>query len=147
TQKTTAPLRGLHQARERGWLLAWDTQHWLSLFNHVGKCQAQFQLRTPLTAACCADDGSSFAAVGDRGQVWLLGPDLMPRWERTIGQKAVAVALAPFGQLLAVSDASAGLHLFDAAGKELWNNTIPRALEQLVFLAEKPLLIGSADFG
>jgi len=147
SHKTAAPVRGLSQARERGWLLAWNAQHRLSLFNHKGERQAQFQPRGALVAACCADDGKSFAAVGGEGQVWLLAPDLMPRWERSVGQRAVAVALAPFGQLLAVSDGGGGLHLFDASGKLLWHQTCPRALKQLLFVPERPLLVGAADYG
>jgi hypothetical protein len=140
-------LRGLSAARERGWFLVWDNHQNLSLFNKAGERQAQTQTPCDLAAACAADDGRSFAAVGGQGQVYLLAPDLTPRWQRSIDQRATAVAMDSFGRRIAVSDADGGLHLFDEAGGLLWKNDNPRPLHFLAFVPESPAIIGSADFG
>jgi outer membrane protein assembly factor BamB len=147
TQKVSAPLRGLSLARERGWVLAWDAQDGLHLWDRAGRRQAHRPAPAALTAAACADDGGSVAACGGRGQVWLLAPDLTPRWERTVPQRAAAMAIAPLGENVAVADAGGTLHLFDGAGRTVWQASTPRPLRHLAFVPERPVLAGSADFG
>jgi hypothetical protein len=128
-------------------VLAWDAQHWLYLFNRAGEKQAQLQAPGPLATASAADDGASFAAAGLHGEVWLLAPDLMPRWTRKVGQRVVAIALTPFGHFAAVGDAGGNVHLFDRSGTEIWRVATARPLKHMVFIPEKPVLVGSADFG
>jgi hypothetical protein len=142
-----APPRGLSLAREKGWLLAWDDNHWLYLVNARGERQAQVRTPAPLSAAGAADDGSAYAAVGGGGEVWWLAPDLRPRWQRPLPRAAVAVALDPFGQYLAAADAGGGLHLFDRGGRLLWGAVTPRPLRHLSFVPEESFLLGAADFG
>jgi hypothetical protein len=139
--------RGLGLAREKGWLLTWDDCHWLYLINGKGERQAQTRTPAPLAAAAFADDGSSCAAVGSGGEVWWLALDLTPRWHRTLRHAALAAALDPFGQYLAVADAGSGLHLFDRDGRRLWEVQTPRPLRHLAFVPEAPFLVGSADYG
>src|SRR5262245_56260339 len=100
-----APARGLSLAREKGWLLAWDEAHWLYVLDHKGERQAQVRAGGSVVTACCSDDGSAWVAVGERGEVWWLAPDLATRWEATLPGPARAAALDPFGQYLAVADA------------------------------------------
>jgi hypothetical protein len=139
--------RGVALAREKGWALAWDDHDWLYLLNHRGERQAQFHCTSPPAAACCADDGSAYAAAGSRGEVWWFTPDLMPRWERSVGHAAVAAALDPFGQYLAVSDARGNLRVFDVYGRAMAHTQTPRPLHYLAFVPEAPVLLGSADLG
>jgi hypothetical protein len=139
--------RGLALAREAGWLLAWDEHHWLYLFNRRGERQAQARHPGVLVAAACADDGSAYAAVGDRGEVVWLAPDLSPRWERALPSPAVAVALDPFGQYVAAGDTQGRLYLFDYCGRPLAQSHNPRPLHHLAFVPAAPLLVGAADFG
>jgi hypothetical protein len=144
---SAGPIRGLSLARERGWLLAWDANSCLTLFNHAGDRQGMRQLPGALTAACAAEDGSAFAAAGAAGEVWLLAPDLSTTWERRAAQKALAVALEPFGQLLVVADAGGAVQVLDSRGEPVWRADSPRPLQYLAFVPEKPLLLGAADFG
>jgi hypothetical protein len=138
---------GLSLAREKGWLLAWDDSNWLYLVNRKGERQAQRHGgASPVTAACGADDGSAYAAAGG-GEVWWFAPDLMPRWQRTLGAPALAAALDPFGQCLAVSDSRGQLSLFDRKGRRLGQGETPRPLNHLAFVAEAPRIVGAADFG
>jgi hypothetical protein len=139
--------RGLALARERGWVLAWDTHHWICLLNRAGDRQAQWHTPGKLVAACCADDGSAYAAVGGKGEVWWLAPDLMPRWERAIPDPATAVAMDCLGQYLAVADARSNLHLLDLTGRTVFRVQSPRPLHHLAFVPAAPLLVGCADYG
>jgi hypothetical protein len=139
--------RGLALARENGWLLAWDEHQWLYLFNRLGHRQAQHRLPAPLTDVCAAGDSSAYAAVGSDGEVWWLAPDLMPRWERKVPHRALAVAMDPLGHYLAVADARGALYLFDRLGRTVSRGESPRSLHHLAFVPESPLLLGCADYG
>jgi hypothetical protein len=115
--------------------------------NRSGELQGRLRPSSGVVSACHADDGSACAAVGEHGEVAWLSPDLMARWERAVPRRAVACAMDPFGQYLAVSDASAGLHLFDRTGKHICQSQTPRPLLHLAFVPEQTRLIGCADFG
>ena len=147
SQHTDAPLRGLVLARERNCALAWDAANWLYLFNARGERQAQVHLRGQVVGAACADDGQSFAAVSAEGKVWMLAPDLMPRWERSLGHPGLVLVLASLGEQLAVADSSGSVHFFAADGMLSWKIPLPRPLRHLAFIPGKPLLVGCADFG
>jgi WD40 repeat protein len=140
-------VRGFSSAREKGSLLVWDDSNGLHLLNRHGEHQAQVRPPGALTSACVADDGSAYAAVGERGEIWWLAPDLSVRWERFMPSKAVAVATDPFGQYLAVSDSRGNLHLLDRFGKLICGTLTPRPLHFLSFIPTSPLLVGSADYG
>jgi WD40 repeat protein len=156
SQTVPAPLRGLSLARECETVLAWNGVDGLFLFNHAGMIQAQRASPVPIAAACCAEDGSAYALAGggtgvspvrEGPMVCWLAPDLAPRWQRPLRQRATALALEPLGQRLAVADASGTVMLLDARGRPLWQATTLRPLHHLAFVPEKPLLVGAADFG
>jgi hypothetical protein len=98
-------------------------------------------------AAGCADDGSASVAIGSKGEIWWLAPDLAVRWEQVLAHRAVAVALDPFGQYLAVTDAHSRLYYFDRHARPLGKVETPRPLHHLAFVPAAPFLVGSADFG
>jgi hypothetical protein len=139
--------RGVALAREKGWLLAWDDKHWLYLLNGSGERQGQTRTPRDLTVACCAEDGTQYAAAGSKGEVWWLAPDLVPRWERSVPHRAVAAAMDPFGQYLAVADSRGAVRLFDRYGRTVSQLQSPRPLHHLAFVPAAPLLVGSADYG
>jgi hypothetical protein len=85
-----------------------------------------------------ADEGATLA---------LLGPDLLTHWERTTSGQPVAVAVEPFGRLVALASASSTLAVYDGRGRLLWRVETPRPLLHLAFVPERPLLIGCADYG
>jgi hypothetical protein len=107
------------------------------------------QLRAPrdLSALDCSDEGASFVVGGKEGDLWWLAPDLMPRWQRTLGKRVDAVAVDPLGQRVAAADAGGNVSLFTRKGRPLWQVQSPRPLRFLAFVPEAPFLIGSADFG
>ncbi len=139
-------VRNLALSREAGWILARDDTGWLTLLDERGKRQAQRQA-SHVVAIDSADNGSAFVVGDSQGMVYWLAPDLMPRWERRVTQPVAGLAIDAHGQLLAVSDTRGELTLFSKSGRTIWTVQLPRALEHLRFGVEKPMLIGSADFG
>jgi hypothetical protein len=137
----------LAPAREKNTLLAWDEKDCLYLLNRDGVRQAQVRTPGALVSACCADDGSAYVAVGNKGEIWWLAPDLTVRWERVLAHRAVAAALDPFGQYLAVTDVHSRLYYFDRHARPLGKVQTPRPLHHLAFVPAAPFLVGSADFG
>jgi WD40 repeat protein len=100
-----------------------------------------------LVAACCADDGSAYAAVGNQGEVCWLAPDFTIRWRRTLADPAVALAMDPFGLFLAVSDAHANVHLFNRQGHSTARLGTARPLHHLAFVPTADAVVGCADYG
>lgn len=146
-QALPAGLRGLALARETQALLLWSKSNWLYLLNRLGQRQAQVQLPEGLVAACCADDGSSYVAIGATGDIWWLAPDLTVRWQRTVPHRTVAAALDPFGQYLAVADVRGNLYGFDRHSRTVFQVSNPRPLHYLAFVPAAPFLVGCADYG
>lgn len=148
SQTIPAPLRGLILARERETILAWDGQESLCLFNQAGIIQAQRSAPAPIAAVGCAEDGSAYAVGSSQNpMICWLAPDLVPRWQRSLPQRATALAMEPLGRCVAVADAGSTLRLMDEHGQTLWKATTPRPLHHLAFVPEKPVLVGAADFG
>src|SRR5262245_19368346 len=144
---TTGAVRGLCLARESGWVLVRDENGWLYLLDRDGKRQSQVHAPKELTACACADDASAFVTADRDGDVWWLAPDLMPRWQRSLGQRVEALAVDPLGQYVAAADTGGGLSLLTRKGRLVWKVQTPRGLRHLAFLPEAPFLIGCADFG
>ena len=140
-------VRGLRLAREPGTVLFWDANHLLTWLTPAGVVYARWQAPSPLAAAACADDGSAAVALGTQGQVWCFDHDLKPRWQRASAGKGLTVALAPFGGLLAVADGAGTIHFLDDKGRDAGKASNPRSFLHLAFVPERPLLIGSAEFG
>jgi hypothetical protein len=147
SKSVSATPRGLALVRERDWVLAWDQNHWLHLFDHAGHPQGQVHFPGTLVAACCADDGSAYAAVGNRGEIHWLAPDLTTRWQYALPSPAVTVAMDPFGQYVAVSDNLCNVHLFNRLGRPGQSWQTPRPLHHLAMVATSPVLVGCADYG
>lgn len=139
--------RGLSLSRERACVLVWDDKQWLYLLNRRGERETQVHLAGDIVAAVCSDHGGTFAAVGQRGEIWWLAPDLMPRWEKQLMHPATALATDPFGQYLAVSDMRGNLTIYDRMGKTLATVHSPRPLHHLTFVPCSPFLVGASDYG
>jgi hypothetical protein len=140
-------VRDLSLARESGLVFLRDENHWLYLLNPLGSRQAQLKAPKELTVSACSDDGSSLVVGGKDGDLWGLAPDLMPRWQRSLGKRITALAVAPLGEYIAAADSGGGLSLLTRKGRPVWNVQSPRPLRFLAFVPERPFLVGSADYG
>lgn len=138
---------GLSMARETGALLVWDGEQHLSRFDRLGQRELRQRAPATLIAATQSDDGLTVAAVGRRGQVWLMTADLVVVFERSLPARPVALAMDPLGQRLAVTDDAGGLYLFERSGEEIWRGSAAKPLVHLAFVPEAPALVASAEFG
>ena len=145
--RSPAPVRGIRLARESQTLLLWDANQVLTRLSPDGAVQARWQAPSSVAAADGADDGSAVVAVGATGEVWFLDGEFKQLWQRTIAGRVLAVAVTPFAEALAVADGAGTVQLLDRTGRDLAAATNPRPFHHLLFIAERPLLIGSADFG
>jgi hypothetical protein len=144
--RTLSPgLCGLLPARERGWLLAWDAAGALTVLDAAGADVVAARLPQPPTALACAEDGSAVAALAGPS-LHFLGPDLAVRWDRRL-PGGTAVAVEGLGQYVAAADQAGALLVLDRRGHPVGSATTPRPLRFLAFAAERPLLLGAADFG
>lgn len=128
-------------------VLTWDQRNWLYLLNRDGKRQGQVRIPGSLTAAACAEDGSAYAGCGEQGDVWWLAPDLTTRWVRSVGARATALALDPFGQYVAVADHRSRVHTFDRHGQAGFEAACPHPLQHLAFVPGEPFLLGAGEYG
>lgn len=151
TQQLGAPARGLTMARERSWLLAWDANHWLHLFDQAGQKQGQTRNASALSSAAFADDGSAIVTASiqgsNHGEIAWVALDLMPRWRQSLPHVPLAVAVDAFGQYVAVSDRASNLTIVDRLGKNTATVQTPRPLHHLTFVLSAPVLLGCADLG
>jgi hypothetical protein len=147
SQQLGSGARGLALARERGSVLVWDQNNWLHLLNEAGQRQGQIHLPDEVVAACCADDGSAYAAVAGHGLIRWLAPDLTVRWQHSLPHPALAAAMDPFGQYLAVADNRGTVHILDRLGRTCGQVHTPRPLHHLDFVPAVPMLVGCADYG
>ena len=142
-----APPAGLSFSREAGTILVWDAEPALGRYGPLGDRELRQRAPADLLLAALADDGRTVAAVGRKGEVWLLTADLVPIWQRALPRRPVALALDHLGTRLAVADEAGGLHLFDRAGKLRWQVSAARPLAHLAFVPEAGALVGAAEFG
>ena len=148
THRLHAAAGGLVLARESGHVLTWDANRWLFLLNRRGQVQSQVRYDAGIVAGCIAEDGSALAVADDRHQIaWLTG-ELRPRWRHTLPHQPTALATDTLGRGLAVADARARLHFFDAGGRPCGRPVeSPRPLAQMHFAPTAPNRIGAAAFG
>lgn len=141
------PIRAIRLARESGTVFVRDDRDGLYLVDRRGTRQAQLQAPRALTAIDCSLDGLCLAVGVEEGELWSLAPDLMPRWQRSLGQPVESVAVEPLGRYIAACDDQGRLHLFTRSGQCLWTFDCPRPLRFLSFVPEAACLVGSAEFG
>jgi hypothetical protein len=146
SHQLAVPLRGLSLARERSWLFGWDARDGLYLWDHQGNLQAQARAPSSIASAAAAADGRHFVVLSQEGRMWSFAPDLTLRWEHGAAGRGGAVAIASEGERIAAA-IGGSLYLLDDNARGLWAVPVARPLRHMVFVPEKPLLIGSADYG
>lgn len=146
SRELPAPALGIGLAREPGTLLVFDAERMLTRLDRTGQIELRRPAPATLTAAVITDEGRHVAAIGRRGQVWLLSAEFDVIWQRSVSSP-VAVAIDHLGRAVAVADGAGGLHVFDDGGQELWRTTTARPLRYLAYVAEAGALVGAADLG
>src|SRR5262249_10270382 len=124
-----------------------DAERMLTLIDPSGHVALRKPSPATLGAAAFADEGKVVAALGRRGQVWLLNAEFDVIWQRSLTARPVAVAIDHLGLAVAVADEGGGLPVFDAPGQEVWSVATPRPLVRLACVPESGTLVGAADLG
>jgi hypothetical protein len=86
-------------------------------------------------------------ALGSKGEVWWLAPDLTMRLERSVPAPPLTAAIDAFGQYLAVADTRGYVHVLNRLGHTVCKIHCPRPLHHLAFSPAAPALFGAADYG
>ncbi len=141
------PVRGLVYAREAQRLLLWDDQGIVRLFDGQGQLQGQFHSPIPLVAAACSEDGRVLLLADQHKRLICLGPDLAQRWQQSLPDAVLAVAVSSLGDCLAVAGPAGQVAIFDGRGEPIRQILMPRAIRQLAFIPTLPRLLVAADFG
>lgn len=147
TRELPSSLLGMGLARESGCALVFDAERSLVRIDPAGQISLRRPAPATVSAAASSDEGKVVAALGRRGQVWLLNAEFDVIWQRSVANRPVAVAIDHLGLAVAVSDESGGLAVFDARGQEMWKASTPRPLLHLAFVPESGALVGAADLG
>jgi hypothetical protein len=144
---TEAQLGGLALAQEAGLLLAWDLSQRLYLWDLQGTLQAQHTLFFSPIAGAVSVAGTRIVIAGAEGQLWWLDHHLRLKFDQTLAEPALALAMEPLGQYVAVSDRRRQTRLFTRLGTLACSLESPRPLHFLEFIPGQALLVGSANYG
>lgn len=147
SRSTDARLGGLSLAREAGLLLAWDESRTLYLWDQNGALQAREAIVPTPVAAAISDDGSRVVVAGKEGEVWLLNGRLQLQFDFRVIARPQAVALEPLGRFFAVADRDRRTCIYPASSRLSARFETPRPLRHLLFVPERTLLLGAAEFG
>jgi hypothetical protein len=147
TRELPSPPLGLSLARESGAVLTFDAERAFTRLDALGQVDLRKPSPATVTAAALSDEGKHVAALGRRGQAWLLSAEFDVIWQRSLSPRPVALAIDHQGQVVAVADEAGGLHVFDALGQEVWRAATPRPLVHLAYVPEGGALVGAADLG
>ncbi|MGE3818386.1 MAG: hypothetical protein AB7I30_03050 [Isosphaeraceae bacterium] len=146
-EMTEAPLKGLGLAREAGTVLAWDVTDRLYLLDLQGGCRVTRQSPGKISLAVISDDGSRIALVGQGATLWLLDGDLNPVSERQGPPEPIALAIDPHGRFVLVTSRLGSCHFYNRAGRPAGRFESTQPLAHVLFVADRPFLIGAAAYG
>lgn len=147
TVVTDAPLRGLALAREAGAVFAWDEGDKVYRLDAQGTRGAVSRAPGRIIAGMVSDDGSLVALVGEGPRLWLLGPELEPIADRAAPPEPTALAVDPHGRYVAIASRLRQTQLYTRHGKQAGRFETKQPLAHLLFVADRPILLGAGGFG
>ena len=139
-------IQSLSHSGETHHLLVCDVDGWVYHADDTGQIQTQKHFPR-LATAILSQNGSKYAVADKTGQIYLLSPDFTVRWQQSVEQPILSLAMDPHGHFLAAADNNCGVHIWNAEGQLQSQITVTRPLVHMSFLQEVPLLVGNADFG
>ena len=144
---TEGPLKGIGLAREAGLILAWDDAHRLYLYDLAGETREASRAPGKVLSGVISDDGSRVVLLGEGSRLWFLDQELQLLSEKSAPPEASSLAIDPHGRYVAVATRLGLNQFYSRHGKPAGRFDTIQALSHLVFVADKPLLIGAANHG
>lgn len=142
-----APLVAMDLGRESGEVLAADDSGGLYRISRRGELLKSSQSLRGIRVVAWSDTNAAGAViVGDR-KVLRLNGNLEAEWSVGLPEPALGVALAPYGRQTAISLANGGNLVLGEQSEQLSIFETARPLKWIQFLANKPVLIGAAEYG
>ena len=143
------PLKGLSLAREAGQILAWDEGSQLYLLSTQGETLSSTRLPGQITAGAISDDGSLIAVLsqGDGASFLLMDADFGVQVKRPAPTDSSFLSIDPHGRYVAIGNRLGAVNFINRFGRVAGRLETVQPLAHLCFVADRPLLIGSAAFG
>ena len=98
-------------------------------------------------AVAWSDSNAAGAAIVGERKVFRLNGQLEAEWSVGLPEVALGIAVAPFGRQTAISLANGGNLVLGDQSEQLSIFETARPLKWIQFLANKPVLIGAAEYG
>ncbi|AGA29095.1 WD40 repeat domain-containing protein [Singulisphaera acidiphila] len=147
TVHTEAPLKGMALAREAGTILAWDERGQLYLLDLLGNHRSVSRAPDRVVAGTISDNGAFIALLGEGSRLWFLGADLDLIADRPAPPDATNLAVDPHGRYLAVGSRLSMIQFYNRHGKQAGRLETRHAMAHLVFVPDRPFLLGAATYG
>lgn len=142
-----APLVAMDLGRESGEILAADEAGGLYRIDRRGELlKSSHGLRGVRVVAWSDTNAAGAVILGDR-KVLRLNGNLEAEWSVGLPEAALGVALAPYGRQTAISLANGGNLVLGEQSEQLSIFETARPLKWIQFLANKPVLVGAAEYG
>ena len=142
-----APLVAMDLGRESGEILAADESGGLYRIGRRGELlKSSNGLRGVRVVAWSDTNAVGAVIAGDRKVIRLNG-NLEAEWSVGLPEAALGIALAPFGRQMAISLANGGNLVLGEQSEQLSIFETARPLKWIQFLANKPVLVGAAEYG
>ena len=147
TVVTDAPLKGLALAREAGAVFAWDEADQLYRVDASGEFQSVARAPGKVIGAAISDDGSLVALLGEGANLWLMDGDFEILHERSSIAEPISVAIDPHGRYVAVGSRINVAQFYNRHGKAAGKFETKQPLSSIVFVPDKPFLVGIGAYG
>jgi hypothetical protein len=147
TVLTDSPMKGLALAREAATILSWDEGDQVYLLDVNGQHRSVSRAPGRVLAGTISDNGSLIALLIEGPRLLLLSADLEPIDDRSAPPDPSALAVDPHGRYVAVATRTSQNHFFTRHGRPAGKFETRQALAHLLFVADRPFMVGSASFG
>lgn len=147
THESNSPLTAFAYARESGEVFCAEKSGELWRFSPAGEISAVQKLGQAPRAIAWSDDGARGVGLFGENHLSWLNSSLEIRETLELPDAAIAVAMDPYGEYVAISTSDGSILIFDGPRQPLQRIDTLRPLTKLIFLTLKPELIGIADSG
>ncbi len=147
TVHTDAPLKGMVLAREAGTILAWDERGQLYLLDLLGNHRSVSRAPARILAGTISDNGACIALLGEGSRLWFLGADLDMIADRPAPPTPRTWPSTRTGATSRSAPRLSMIQFYNRHGKQAGRLETRHAMAHLVFVPDRPFLLGAATYG